>query len=116
VTAFDILLALMLSICGTKGSVMTAKQTPWVQGSGNTWPWPGAGPCRKKGQIGQSDRNDWPKEHTAGAIDYHNPYRSEHLNVEQQALISPRISAITWVVINFHMPNIHCFIEGRSAN
>jgi len=30
VTAIDILSALMLSICGTKGPVMTAKQTPWM--------------------------------------------------------------------------------------
>jgi len=28
VTAFDILLALMLSTCGANGSVMTAKQPP----------------------------------------------------------------------------------------
>jgi len=30
VTAFDILSALMLSTCSTKGPVMTAKQTPWM--------------------------------------------------------------------------------------
>jgi len=29
--AFDILLALMLSACGAKGSVMTAKQTPYMR-------------------------------------------------------------------------------------
>jgi len=28
--AFDVLLALMLSICGIMGPVMTAKQTPWM--------------------------------------------------------------------------------------
>jgi len=28
VTTFDVLSALMLSICSAKGSVMTAKQTP----------------------------------------------------------------------------------------
>jgi len=31
VATFDILLALMLSTCDTKGSVMTAKQTPWMR-------------------------------------------------------------------------------------
>jgi len=30
VAAFDISSALMLSTCGTKGPVMTAKQTPWM--------------------------------------------------------------------------------------
>jgi len=31
VTAFDILSAFMLSTCSTKGPVMTAKHTPWMQ-------------------------------------------------------------------------------------
>jgi len=31
VTAFDILSALKLSTCDTKGPVMTAKQTPWMR-------------------------------------------------------------------------------------
>ena len=30
-TAIDILSALMLTTCGTKESVMTAKQTPWIR-------------------------------------------------------------------------------------
>jgi len=30
VTAFNILLVLMLSTCGTKGPVVTTKQTPWM--------------------------------------------------------------------------------------
>jgi len=31
VTTFDVLPALMLSTCGAKGSVMTAKQTPQMR-------------------------------------------------------------------------------------
>jgi len=42
----------------------------------------------------KSDWNDWYKEHTAGAIDYHNPYRSEHCAAERQAQISYSISAM----------------------
>jgi len=42
----------------------------------------------------KSDWNDWYKEHTAGAIDYHNPSRSEHCAAERQAQISYSISAM----------------------
>jgi len=43
VEAFVFLLALMLITCGTKGPVMTAKQTPWMR------------PCRAafRLQVGQ---------------------------------------------------------------
>ena len=32
----------------------------------------------------KSDWNDWHKEHTAGAIHYHSPYRSQHLIAESK--------------------------------
>jgi len=47
-----------------------------------------------EGQIGQIVLNDWHKEHTVGAIDYHNYYGSEHLTVAKQAQITHWISAV----------------------
>jgi len=41
-----------------------------------------------KSNWSKSDWNDKHKEHTAGAIDYHNPHRSEHLIVAKEAHIS----------------------------
>jgi len=47
-------------------------------------------------QIGPkvSDENDWQKKHAAGAIDYHNPCRSECLIATKRSQISNWISAM----------------------
>jgi len=54
---------------------------------------PGKNYCRavrNQGQIGQSDWNDWHREHSEGPMDYHNPYRRSI----KQAQISHWISAM----------------------
>jgi len=45
------------------------------------------GRAEPKPYLSKSDCNDWHKEHTASTIDYHNPYRSEHLIATKQAQI-----------------------------
>ena len=68
-------------------------------------PRPGAGTWRNcyRGRAkprpnwSKSDWNDWHKEHTVGVIDYHNPYRSEHLIATKQARISHWISAMIFI-------------------
>jgi len=47
-----------------------------------------SGRVEPKPNLFKSDWNDGHKEYIAGAIDYHNPYRSEHLVAAKQAQLS----------------------------
>ena len=69
------------------------------QGSANTGLRPArekivAGLCGTKVKFVQNDCNDWHKEYNAGAIDYNNPCRSEHLIEAKQAQVFHWINAI----------------------
>ena len=75
------------------------------QGSANTGP--RSARCRpvKKLLLGRaeprpnwskSDWNDWYKEHTAGAIDYHNPCRSEHLSALRKSKPRSLAQSVPW--------------------
>ena len=52
------------------------------------------GPCEAKAKLVQKWLEELTHEHIAGAIDYYNPYRSEHLIAAKQAQIFFWISAM----------------------